>query len=150
MRIIFLDFDGVLVNRQSFLTRNALYERGSRQQEKADPPCVNALNRIIRETGAYIVVSSSWRLGTPLCELETLLLDWGVRGVVLDKTPVYPSKTRGFEIEGWLQTCAATNFVILDDDTDMGALLPRLVKTSFKTGLTEADADKAIALLLGK
>ena len=38
-------------------------------------------------------------------------------------------------------------FVILDDDSDMAHLMPRLVRTSFDAGLTWEHANAAIAML---
>ena len=54
MKIIFLDFDGVLINRESLKQASGL-------QSKAHPSCVAALNSIIEVTEASIVVTSTWR-----------------------------------------------------------------------------------------
>jgi len=131
-------------------------------QATADLPCVAALNRITDATGASIVVSSSWRIGTPVIELRELLSRWGVTGKVIDRTPIIETKrghifvgvTRGKEICKWLEKYQqirgeVESFVILDDDSDMDELCDRHVKTTFEAGLTEADANKAIAILNG-
>jgi hypothetical protein len=122
----------------------------------ADPECVAALQHILNETGAAIVISSSWRF----CGLEEmrLILDfWGVSGCVVGCTPdlsrkrgtLYVAECRGHEIQAWLDECTkhVTSFVILDDDADMNGLSDMLVKTEFESGLTMADADKAVKLL---
>lgn len=57
-KVIFLDIDGVLINRESFMA--PLKMRGVRVA--AHPACMAQLNRIIADTGAGIVVSSTWRL----------------------------------------------------------------------------------------
>jgi hypothetical protein len=124
---------------------------------KADADCVAHLNRIIEESDAYIVVSSTWRtLG--LITMKDHLLEWGVKCKVLDVTPdltrkhgaLYAGATRGAEIQAWLDNYTRheiESLVILDDDSDMGALMPWLVKTSTEHGLTEADAGLAIKKL---
>lgn len=146
MKIIFLDFDGVMLNRSSFAKCSGIYS-------KAAPSCVAALNKITDATGAKIVVSSTWRLGLSLIELREHLKEWGVTADVIDRTPFLSyAAVRGHEITMWITSFKRDDidsFVILDDEKDMGALLSRLVRTKFNDGLTEADADKAIELLSG-
>lgn len=142
MKLIFLDVDGVLVNRKSIFVRSA-------GQATADPLCVAALNRIVQETGAAIVVSSCWRIGRTVIELRELMKAWGIVGKVIGKTPLYWELERGREISKWMEDFPhdVESFVILDDDSDMGTLIPRLVQTGFDEGLTEQAADRAITLL---
>lgn len=148
-KVIFLDFDGVLINHKSWYVRSGGHATG-------DPPCVVELNRITDLTGARIVISSSWRIGTSVAELRSILLSWGVTGKVIGKTPrlliesgtLCIAQPRGSEIQSWIDKCERVErFVILDDDSDMGPLTPFLVKTKFETGLTTADANRAIAVL---
>lgn len=142
-KVIFLDFDGVLLNMAT-------------KYHHADPVCVAQLNRIVETAGAVIVVSSSWR-GAKLASVADKLLEWGVTGKVIGQTPrlervssggVDVAVERGLEIQAWLdQHSGVKTFVILDDDKDMAHLLPRLVRTASLIGLTEADAERAIAML---
>ena len=74
----------------------------------------------------------------------------------MDKTQFayYIDKTRGIEIQHWLAKHAIrrsvpTRFVILDDEDDMGIALPHLIQTNGDRGLTMADAERAIQMLLG-
>jgi hypothetical protein len=144
--VLFLDVDGVLVNLKSLQQRRAL-------MEKADPGCVAALNRILDTTKARVVVSSCWRIGRNLPELRELLRDWGVKATVIGRTPNLGT-SRGSEIAAWLkefeQSRDVASIVILDDDRDMDELSKFLVQTEFEPGLTEADADRAIAVLKEK
>jgi hypothetical protein len=89
MKVIFLDFDGVLCNHESITTGYKARIAPEQDPYGAHPDCVAALNRIIAETGA----------------------------------------------------------VILDDDSDMGQLRPKLVRSSNVDGLTMADAERAIEIL---
>jgi len=137
MKIIFLDFDGVLT------TRATKFAHG-------DPSCVRELNRITTMTNAEIVVSSTWRFGglTAVC---SSLNAWGVAKVPIDITPrlVNDSGTRGDEIRQWLlEHPNVSRFVILDDDTDMGVLRDKLVKCDTNIGLTPTLANFAIQKLL--
>lgn len=146
MKVLFLDFDGVLVNRRSWYVRSGC-------TATADPPCVAALNKITDSTNAQIVVSSTWRIGRTIVELRQLLRAWGVTGTVLARTPHMGfSVRRCSEIKAWIDMYEASrelveSFVIVDDDDDMDALSPFLVQTDFEEGLTDAHAEKAIALL---
>lgn len=159
MKIIFLDVDGVLINRASFLP--PLKVQGVRAGP--DPACVEQLNRVVRETGAHIVLSSTWRYGLKAVECRELLFGWGVIALVIGPTPrltkpkefsgqmIEVSATRGSEIAKWLETegerLDVDSFVILDDDSDMDGLTPRLVRTNFEPGLTQDDAGRAIEML---
>ena len=62
MKIIFLDFDGVM---DTAYYDHVLHKEGKPGNDKYgtifDPYCVQNLKRIIDETGAKIVVSSSWK-----------------------------------------------------------------------------------------
>jgi len=140
--VIFLDFDGVVLCERA-------YRRGRvNGQLVPEPSCVAALNRITRESGAQIVVSSTWRMFGE-AKVRALLAEWGVEAEVIGITPDLSHRPpRGVEIQTWLaRNPSPRSFVILDDDKDMGHLLPYLVRTSFSSGLTEADADRAIAIL---
>ena len=141
MKLIFLDIDGVLINRESCMKGFG----------EVYPPAVAELNRLIENTDAAIVVSSCWRIGRSVPDLRELLGTWGVRARVIDKTPNHPDGVRGGEIQEWLTEYQkhryVESFVILDDDQDMEELLPRLVHTNFETGLTAADCAKAKELL---
>lgn len=141
MKLIFLDIDGVLINRASCMEGFGI----------PSAECVAELNKLIEDTDAAVVVASCWRLGKTVPELRELLGTWGVRARVIDKTPVHHDDVRGTEIQAWLTEYQkhryVDSFVILDDDQDMGELLPRLVQTNFETGLTAADCAKAKELL---
>lgn len=138
---LFLDIDGVLVNRNSLRKASGL-------KATADPACVAELNRITDATGAKIVVSSTWRRGGRKFVMEKLRL-WGVSGRIIGCTPILNAVDRGDEIQAYIDasTRPIGSFVILDDDSDAFHLSGRLVQTAFESGLTLADADRAIALL---
>jgi hypothetical protein len=137
-RVVFLDIDGVL----------APIRRWDRYGD-LDPACIRVLNEIVAQGGADVVVSSTWRYGKTVAELQAILDAQGFTGCVLDKTPAGgPGAGRGDEIATWLAEHAVGGYVIIDDHVDMGALRPRLVQTHPAHGLQPADAPRAIALLM--
>lgn len=140
MKIVFLDFDGPIIPKQS-------HETNRPPASKAWPSCIAALNRITKTTNAKIVVSSSWR-GSGLKEMQDFLKSWGATGDVVGLTPILCGETRGKEIDKYLKKALKVeSFVILDDDDDMDHLKPFLIQTPFSTGLTEKHADRAIEIL---
>lgn len=143
IKIIFLDIDGVLVTRHS-ICRPLTKDHYHRFQKS----CVKELNRIVRRTEAKIVVSSTWRKHD-WDEVLQHLADEGIVADVIGKTPSLNSGIRGREIGVWLSTykMSISSFVILDDDSDMEDLMPRLVQTSMKGGLRRCHSDMAIQLL---
>ena len=145
-KVIFLDIDGVLINRAALMAR-----RANQGKWQADPQCVEELNRIVKTTGAKIVVSSTWRF-EGFDRIREILQDWGVCAEVIGVTPDFTrkktSESRGQEIAHWLRDNPADRIVIIDDDSDMDHLIDQLVNTQFEIGLTVANADQAIALLM--
>lgn len=148
-RIIFLDIDGVLNHRDYF-------RRMPREQqediEDIDPDCVACLQRLVNATGARIVISSTWRLLHELDEIRDVLSRKGLDAKIIAATPALPDKDRGDEIQKWLDMASVfprkpEGIVILDDDADMGPLLPWLIQTSFDRGLTDWHVRKAVEML---
>jgi hypothetical protein len=126
--IIFLDFDGVL-NNQLFYVNT----KGTRTVD-LDPENVKRLNEIISATQSRVVVTSTWRLGRTVHELQSILESVGFEGEVIDKTKDLrrgedgDSILRGNEIHAWMKSNPAVlgcsywdynRYVILDDDSDM-------------------------------
>ena len=136
-RVIFLDIDGVL----------APIVRWDRYGD-VNPACVEVLNEIVRRGGAEVVISSTWRHGKSVAELQEMLQAQGFTGSVLDATPAgAPGTVRGDEIAAWLAEHPVAGYVIIDDHVDMGELGSRLVQTHPAHGLQPADASRALALL---
>jgi hypothetical protein len=136
--VIFLDIDGVL----------APISRWDRYGD-LDPACIQVLNEIVARCQADVVVSSTWRYGKTVEELQAMLHAQGFTGCVIDKTPTgMHGADRGEEIAAWLAERDVSGYVIIDDHVDMGALHGRLVQTHPAHGLQPADAPRAIAMLL--
>ena len=137
MRVIFLDVDGVL----------APIRRWDRYGD-LEPACIQVLNEIVARGHADIVVSSTWRHGKTVAQLQAILEAQGFTGRVVDTTPIGPpGADRGEEIAAWLAEHAVGGYVIIDDHADMGELGARLVLTHPAYGLQPADVPRAIAML---
>lgn len=156
MRVIFVDIDGVLATRtsmgRSWPTRLPRRNAPGRDGAVAplDPDCIRHLNRLVRLTGAGIVISATWGREFETEPLRQYLADQGVRGQILGQTPTTQHcRIRGLDISQWLMdTGQADRFCILDDHDDMGSLLPWLVKTNADVGLQDPDVSAALSLLL--
>ena len=136
--MIFLDIDGVL----------APIRRWDRYGD-LDPACIQVLNDIVASGGADVVVSSTWRHGKTVAELQEMLEAHGFTGSVLDKTPSdLPGADRGEEIAAWLADHAVGGYVIIDDHANMGELRAHLILTHPAHGLQPADAPRALAMLM--
>jgi len=175
MKVIFLDFDGVL-NSRRFMLECA--EGGRSGVTGLDPKAVAHLNRICRQTGAAIVVSSSWRIGRTLEQLREVLREAGCTAAVEDATPrsyeiadaklarafaergigltdeeaghvLVAAKGRGREIDAWLskREGKVESFVVLDDDSDVAPHGDRHVKTTFADGLMGEHVPLALEIL---
>jgi predicted transcriptional regulator len=164
MKVIFLDIDGVLntgiyathyfeICKHFGLTRKEAkdWRHGMRDEfgSHFDPRCVSLLKYIIEETGAKIVVSSTWRASGE----ETMKLMWEMRdlpGEVIGVTPLL-NTARGEEIEAYLKENETDAYVIIDDDTDM---LPEqksnFVQTDGEYGITLKDANRIIEILINQ
>ena len=162
-KIIFLDIDGV-INTKEWHSKMTKDTPKDEYGYAFDPEAVANLAHIIGKTDAVIVISSSWKF----YGVTKLRHMWKIRnlpGTILDITPNTVSDEmllnanldemelgvcRGNEIKEWLSRHKGkvSNYVIIDDFDD---LLPEqedhAVLTDSLIGITEFDAEKAIAIL---
>lgn len=162
MKAIFLDIDGVLVtwdDLSHWCEPDPVIGRGFHRFHKS---AVANLNVLIKETGAFLVLSSTWRKGSEekFLAVRRHIERQGVRGTVIARTCdsfqlededgelTGKWSRRGHEIQKWLDCHENVDkFVIIDDDSDMEHLLPYLVKTNMDNGLTFSGVEKAIEIL---
>jgi hypothetical protein len=126
--------------------------------KQLDTVAVARMNRVCQETGAVIVVSSTWRLGDEKdwAKTKRKLRMAGLKGKIVDRTAASVwidgerANERGHEIQAWLtEHPEVTSFAIVDDDSDMVHLMDRLVKTTWDRGFEDSHAEQLIALLNG-
>lgn len=163
--ILFLDIDGMLnTERQHDRCVNLGADQVDNFGYAFDPDAVANLERIVNESGADIVISSSWKMWgldamqrmwarrdlpskvigiTPNTESDEMLLS-----IDLDLMDIPAIK--GSEIKEWLTTDGyeVTHYAILDDLPDM---LPEqeshFVQTDPRIGITKEDANQVIEIL---
>lgn len=157
MKVLFLDFDGVLNsyasahfwhnNRDQDKWENEMYRDwpGTLKEYIAQEFCPISLSNLEelmrRVPDLKIVVSSTWRLGETVESLKKILYPAKLAaGSIIDITPRFQGEERGHEIQDWLNRHPeVTKFVILDDDADMVHLMPHLVQTDSRNGFTFTD-----------
>ncbi len=162
MSTLFLDIDGVL-NSVEYFKR-----QGHATPSMAIPPidrdAVAVLNYICDYSSPeHIVLSSLWRRDNTLQQMNAFLASFGFRYNLTDQTPIFETPTwmldasiiygaiRGDEIKAWLDEHPDHGpFAILDDDGDMGELMPYLVRTSAARPIGAQEVVSVVALLQGE
>ena len=154
MKVIFLDIDGVLNSRAYDRKRNW------DEQTNIDETRLPLVKRIVDETGAKIILSSTWREhwndDPKLCGddgnyINKTFAKFGLE--IYGKTPdLGITAERPDEIRAWLNGATETveSFVIIDDYRyAWSELADRFVKTNpnFGLGLEEDHVLKAIEIL---
>lgn len=164
-RIIFLDIDGAL-NTHDYCPEA---QSGSLHRDK-----VNRLNHALRVTDAKIVVSSAWRYLVHRGNMKLAGLEWLLRshGVIANRLigitrkdtmqtwePLHHDNTkpalpipneRGQQITDWLAVNHRNPSYVVVDDLDLGitAAGHPFVETQHDIGLTDANTDEIIKILL--
>lgn len=142
MKVIFCDVDGVL-NSDDFIDS----VKGS---QDIDIKTILLLKRVIEETGAKIVMDTSFRYTKLFLKVQEMLLQ---NGIMFDKTPFIDNE-RGKEIKQYLsERKDIEDYILLDDvifpDFD-DELLNHLIKMDdtdsrgIGKGLQEKDVEEII------
>ena len=162
-KVIFLDIDGVL-NTKWWYTQMDRNTPKDKYGYAFDPRSVANLKKILDETGADIVISSSWK-SFGLSELEEMWQERGLPGKLIGITPNSVSDEmllnadldhmelfhiRGMEIKEWLDKHGknVSHYVIIDDmDNMLQEQQPHFVWIDPEVGITEGNAVQAIMVL---
>ena len=151
MKVIFLDFDGVLNSPQ--------YLRSCCEGLAIDPAKMALFKELVDTTGARIVLTTSWRehwsdhtaecsdIGT---KINSIFEANGMQ--IFSKTPELGGR-REWEIKSWLaEHPEVISYVVLDDMLlSDDALNDHYVKiSSYFGGLDETDVQNAIKILTDK
>jgi uncharacterized protein (TIGR02452 family) len=162
LSVIFLDIDGVMLPDA---------EEGQAQEGRKFPrSCLDALAKLVEATGAVLVLSSTWRsdpaaqadiieqfvqYGPVLGSLEAIGVNEGAFALT---TSLEHHEGRQLEIARFLEgTCVQIHSWVALDDEEL-LLEPRnqkhravfnghVVKTDSRCGLTDSDAEQALAIL---
>lgn len=88
--VIFLDIDGVICLQKQWGSRkNNKGKKYNRKYDLFDPKAIRALNKILQESGAEIVLSSTWRIHYSIEEMNELFSERGIKGQITDYTPLF-------------------------------------------------------------
>ncbi len=164
-KIIFLDIDGVvntlMISTEPFNTRRGNISRDgfyfdlcdSSDGRVSNQQAVIWLNKLCKDTGAKIVISSTWRRFEKEYTTEQCLRNSGLLPEIeiIGATP-YIGGERGDEIQDWLEEHypeGNVDFVILDDDSDMGELVSHLVRCNVDHGFGYPEYRAAARILEG-
>ena len=151
MKIIFLDFDGVMTTR-NFV--EGLYHQGKKYTDifgtifKQDS--VELLKDIIENTDAHIVITSDWRNHFGLIGLKIM---WFYRKLPGSIYGILPKgyKARTTLIEEWLLNHKNVTAYVIIDDLPENQFMPKqrdfLLSINPHTGLNHEISQKAILLL---
>lgn len=169
MKVIFLDFDGVLNSAASFLVEKRKRDadpgglvKFCKLNETLDPVCASNFQALLQHyPEAKVVISSTWRELFDLEWLKEKLASYGIDSSrVIGRTPSLHFKDRGEEIAEWMEDNkdkGVTEFVILDDNFIGGPYqktpfedCPNIVKTRWNVGLTLDHVAEAVKKLGGR
>ena len=158
MKVIFLDFDGVITTPDTKWNIGLVY--------------VKRIKKICDATGAKLVISSSWQryAGTNNESREERVNNW-LKGILMKGYRGYIKKffkdytydmsgrfygefgnNRGSDIKSWLtRNPEVTDYVIIDDEDDMmDEQLFHFVQTDYSFGIQDREVKLAIDVLNNK
>ena len=156
MKVLFLDVDGVITH-QHFKDK---------EKEDLDPEKIKIIARIVEDTGAFVVLTSSWRLsydqwtGAKGWDYKVLEQELAKEGVEIYDITTHIGwsstlpwrRIRPLEILDWLSTHDVQEYVIIDDDEwefETYGMAERWIQTHTDLGITGIDAAVAIKILEG-
>jgi hypothetical protein len=169
MKILFLDFDGVLctANSATYYFEQHYENFGDQFGELFDLDCVENLRHLIEQTEAKIVISSSWRYELGWERLQQMWQERKLPGELVGMTPIIHNACRGQEVKQWLENngwpkeekdpllektlrdlSPIKNYVIVDDER--GFLIEQInhfVRTQFQDGLSAEVTQQCIRCL---
>ncbi|HPY21478.1 MAG TPA: HAD domain-containing protein [Bacteroidales bacterium] len=165
LKVIFLDFDGVLNSGDNstalhyLMCNNPDINRTFIAGVEFDERCVRWLRYIINCTDAKIVISSSWKFLYKLEELQSIWNELSLPGEIIGYTPCIDCEfistfeedikpvERGKEIQRWLDLNKVEKYCIIDDD--YYEMLPDqiFVQTDPEFGLTHETAKLVVEYL---
>ena len=165
-RFLFLDIDGVL-NTNQFLQQQFLLheEHVVDYNDPANhimPEKVDLINHLVKETGALVVLSSSWRIVVGVAKTQESLNHRGatfeIFGATRNRVEVTGRMSqfipRWVEIQDFLLRTGKQhieNFVILDDldEASNDEMRSQFIQTDPNVGLSNEQFEQAISILNG-
>lgn len=165
-KIIFLDIDGVLIPSAVKFQYRKNHKKGISNNTDEfghlfHQPCVDALNYILEQTDASLIMSSNWKYnyydehGVNKQKLNKLVEHRGIKGEFIGIASSINAFEDGREYE--IQVCvdiikryfdSISTYCVLDDECKNFELhLENKVDIDHKVGLTMENAEQAIKIL---
>jgi len=163
--VVFLDIDGVCNHQRLYDARKASERPWPLASDWIDRECVARVDHLCARSWADVVISSSWRAYATIPGASLgfwrgaaeVLQSCGLTANVIGATPDHRTQAmrdafehapRWPEIAEWITGHPwAEQWVIIDDCEMLGVPADRHVRTDIAVGLTDADAERAIAIL---
>lgn len=161
MRVIFLDFDGVINGYELWREIDNFYlqlgERGHHLYYMSHT-CVRPLNRLFKllvELNYKIVVSSAWRIGNNVDDFNNCFMEisgiFNARSEKIFIGKTGSNKNRGLEIQDYLFQNKIEDFLIIDDEVTANITntfsKEKIYQVNGKIGLTDDDIDNIERIL---
>lgn len=155
MKLIFLDFDGVLNSIKYYKAGHIVYDEIF--NGKFDPEAIAILNRIIRKTGAQIVLTADLNIFYP--RLPKMLEKMGIYGKIYSVLPITYTFSTTTQIDNISDKKCKQILDFIEKEKDniesycvLSSINNKLnidnfLQTSYSIGLTEEIAQKAIQIL---
>lgn len=142
-KIIFQDIDGVLYPcfhrgrlkmnqdrvKAKLIATDSYYEDANAKDllasyEGFDKEAMKRLKKLVDETGAYIVVSSSWRFMHTIKDFKQMFHIHGLKDAVIDIAPMASSFLKEPSIEEYLHAHPDIDAYVILDDINMESHFP--------------------------
>lgn len=163
-KLIFLDIDGVvntlMINTSPYPSRTGKIERegfyfdlcSSSDERVSNTQAIMWLNKLCKDTGARIVITSTWRRRNQhYKDIKQYLVNSGLlEEINVEGATPWLDGPRGEEILHYLQEHypnGVTSYVILDDDSDMEGCMDFLVKCNTYHGFGYPEYLEALRIL---
>lgn len=130
IKVIFLDVDGVLNPKINMQIQRDKGQPTDSYSIKIPGDKIYRLKKLVKNTNAILIMSSSWRLGFRYSTMEPSPAYQNINNQLMKYnmqlsgwTPLHKDRNRGIEITWWLMNFTKTHgykpkYVILDDKID--------------------------------
>ena len=150
-KILFLDIDGVINNRESMMAEGGSVFRVSKT-------CTDRLRALVEVLDIKLVLSSTWRFGGAgyrpgFMRAKDAMADVGWSRIPFigftpdltrpEQSGIHLARERGDECNVWVKRHGRPGdvYVAVDDDGDFSRFVGTLVRTDHEPGLTDDDVE---------
>lgn len=154
MKIVFLDFDGVICTEKTYDDERIRAGFGERDYPALiDPALVANVQELCDRTGAKVVLSTAWRtIPYTAPHIRDWLREKGLTAEIIGETEEMFRGNRATEIRRWIASNETEDmkYVVLDDDHTCVVFNERWVESEFYgrgAGFTREHLEQAVRVL---